>query len=77
MSNRLEFTLGERMEKALRSSGLNQADMAHTYGVSRATISNWLHGRTNPSTATVRVWAILTSVPLEWLETGNIPEEGK
>jgi transcriptional regulator with XRE-family HTH domain len=74
-NKRLEWTLGERMEKALRSSGLSQGEIASIYRVSRATVSNWLHGRTIPNAATILIWAQLTNVPSDWLETGTLQEE--
>lgn len=50
--------------------------MADILGVSRNTVSNYLHGRTRPPQLTLRVWAMRTGVPLAWLVTGEQDEEG-
>ncbi len=69
-----QFDLADRMRKALRTSGLNQEEMADYLGVSRNTVSNWVNGHwsTPPKRAYLRLWALRTGVPLEWLEHGEV-----
>ena len=69
-----QFDLADRMRKALRTSGLNQEEMAGYLGVSRNTVSNWVNGHwaTPPKRAYLRLWALRTGVPLEWLENGEV-----
>lgn len=67
-----EFDLADRMRKALRESQHNVIYMAEQLGVRRETVSSWLNGRTRPIGPAVRMWAMLTGVPLEWLETGHV-----
>lgn len=61
------------MRKALRTSGVSAQQMADYLDVSRNTISNWINGRVTPSTQSVRLWAIRTGVPYEWLQNGVQP----
>lgn len=63
-----EFDLADRMRLALRKSPLSVNDMAAELGVRRETVSSWLNGHTRPLGPAVRMWASLTSVPLEWLD---------
>jgi transcriptional regulator with XRE-family HTH domain len=48
--------------------------MADYLEVGRNTVSNYLHGRTQPSAAVLRVWALRCGVPYEWLAAGVEPE---
>lgn len=47
--------------------------MADYLGVRREAVSTWLSGKVNPKKSTLRLWAFRTGVPLEWLETGQVP----
>ena len=45
--------------------------MADSLGVSRATVSRWMHDRgAAPKRAYLMQWALITGVPVEWLTTG-------
>lgn len=65
------WTLGERLAKARREAGLEQADMAKEIGLSRVTIGNYETGTTNPQKPTVLLWAAITGVDAGWLLTGS------
>lgn len=69
----LEFPLSDRMRRALKVAGLSNGDMADYLDVRREAVSTWLSGRVNPRKQTLRLWAMRTGVPLEWLETGQVP----
>lgn len=69
-----EFDLADRMRKALRTSGVGVQDMADYLGVARNTVSTWINGRIEPSKQSVRLWAMRTGVPYEWLQTGERPQ---
>lgn len=69
-----EFDTADRMRKALRTSGVGVQDMADYLGVARNTVSTWINGRIQPSTQTLRLWALRTGVPYEWLQHGTSPE---
>lgn len=63
----------DRLAKSLKESGLSVHDAAKYFGVHRNTVSGWLHGRINPDTRTLRLWAVMTNVPYEWIKDGTIP----
>ena len=68
-----EFDRADRMRKALRVSGTGVQEIAEYLGVARNTVSTWINGRIEPSIQTVRLWALRTGVPYEWLQTGEEP----
>lgn len=70
------FDLADRMRKALRESGVSALEMADYLGVSRNTVSNWINGHARPSTAAVRLWAMRTGIPFDWLTTGMSSANG-
>ncbi len=73
-----EFDLADRMRKALRTSGVGVQEMADYLGVARNTVSTWINGRIVPDTRTLRLWALRTGVPFEWLERGEVtPDPGR
>ena len=66
-----EWTLGDRLDKAQRVSGLTDAELMEALGVGhRNTLGNWKSGRSKPSRANVLVWAMATGVDFDWLWTG-------
>ena len=69
----LAFDTADRMRRALRVSHLGVNDMAEYLDVSRTSVSNWINGRIMPTTQTMRLWALRTGVPFEWLKTGKAP----
>lgn len=67
------WDVADRMRKSLRTAAVSVADMADYLGVSRNAVSTWINGRVRPSTQTLRLWALRTGVPYEWL--ADIPDE--
>lgn len=65
-----EWDLADRMRKALRHAGVGVQEIADYLGVARATVSTWINGRIEPSTQTLRLWALRCGVPYEWLRDG-------
>lgn len=68
--------LGDRMRIALRHAEIGAGDMAEYLGVGRNTVSTWINGKHQPSRPALRLWALRTGVPLEWLETGVVRHQG-
>lgn len=66
-----EWDTADRMRKALRASRVSVATIAEHVGVRRETVSTWLAGRHHPSVAVLRLWALRTGVPYEWLRYGT------
>ncbi len=62
-----QWTLGDRMGKALDHAGIGMQEMADYLGVSRNSVSNWVHGRITPSRQTLLLWSMRTGVDLDWI----------
>jgi len=67
------WDLADRMRKSLRHSGTGVQEMADYLGVARNTVSTWINGRIQPSTQTLRLWALRCGVSYEWLCGGQSP----
>lgn len=61
------WTTGDRLRKAREWANIESQDMAELLGVSRNTISNYEHDRTNPPLAALKAWAAQTGVDILWL----------
>ena len=61
------WTTGDRLRKARQNAGIESRDMAIRLGVSRNTITNWEHDKTQPSLASLRVIADETGIDVAWL----------
>lgn len=66
------FELRHRLERALEWSGVTPAEMAERLEVSETTIRNYRTGRTTPTRATLRDWALMCGVPFSWLAYGEV-----
>jgi transcriptional regulator with XRE-family HTH domain len=64
------WDMADRMRKSLRHADLGVQEIADYLGVARNTVSTWINGRIEPSTQTLRLWAMRTGVSFEWL-AGN------
>ena len=58
---------------ALRDADVTVQEMADYLDVGRNTVSRWINDRGVPGKQTMRLWALRTGVPLQWLETGQAP----
>jgi hypothetical protein len=70
-SNIPEWDIHDRLRKSLRFAGLGVGEMAEELGVDRNTVGNYINGRTRISGPALRLWAMRTGVPREWIETGK------
>ena len=52
MEMNLDFIITENLKKEIEQSGLKKCDIAKAIGVSKATISQYLSGRAQPTLAT-------------------------
>jgi hypothetical protein len=75
VSTEFEPDLADRLAKSLQVSGIPVAEMAAYMEVHRNSVGGWLNRRSQPRPANVRLWAIRTGVPYEWLRYGTWPEE--
>jgi len=69
----LAFHQGDWMKKALDHAGVAAKDMAAYLDVEPATVSRWLNGKKPVKGAYLKLWALKTGVPLQYLETGVVP----
>ena len=71
------FTIYDRLRKAREVSGFDQASLAETIGVTRASVSAYETGRVaRPRKIVLNAWAMATGVPVQWIETGTVPGSG-
>jgi transcriptional regulator with XRE-family HTH domain len=72
----LQWTLGDRLGKALRVAGCSVQEMADVLGVSRNTVGNYVADRTPITDGYVRLWAMRTGVSFQELKTGIPSPDG-
>lgn len=73
----LSFDLIDRLHKSLRLSGKSAVALAADLGVHRNTVNNYLSGKSAVDRRTLIAWALVTGVPLAWLEHGTeAPDPG-
>lgn len=65
--------VGDRLGRARRYAGHEQAAFAELLGTSRRTVSRIESGVKVPTRAELVSWAFATGVDLNWLETGEAP----
>lgn len=65
-----EWNLADRMVKAMKHADVSVETMAAHLGTTRQTVGNYRAGRTTPSIAVLRVWAMRCGVPYRWLVDG-------
>lgn len=68
-----EWTLGDRLGKALSAAGIGPGEMASYLDIHRNTVSAYINDRQPIKRQTLMLWAMRTGVPLEWLEAGEMP----
>ena len=69
-----EWTIADRLRKARESAGYGSKEFAEHTSMARATISAAENGHRVPSKANVRLWALATGVPFEWIMNGEVPQ---
>jgi len=66
----------DRLRKAREEAGYSKEDFAVALEVSRNTIGNYESGKVRPQPVVIKMWALVTGVPVEWLRTGDAPGGG-
>lgn len=66
-----QWTLGDRMRKALDHASVSVEEMAEYLGYSTATMRNWTRDRAVPRPTVLRQWALRTGCDYHWLVTGD------
>lgn len=56
-------------------TGMTVAEFADRIGISDRTVNNAEGDKRAVRKITLNAWALATGVPLQWLETGEAPEE--
>ena len=69
-----DWTLGWRLQRSLSYADVSVGRMCEVLGVSRSTLSRWMHDQGQaPKAAFLKQWALATGVSYAWLETGKDP----
>lgn len=69
-------TFQSRIAEALKDSGLSQAEFARRVGIHRATVGDWVKGRSaDPKLDAIFSAADVLRVQAQWLATGHGPKE--
>ena len=71
-----EWTQGDRMRKARQLTGMSTMEFAREIGVSQKTINNAESDSHVVRKIVMNAWALVTGVPVEWLQTGEVRHEG-
>ena len=71
-----EFGLTDRLRIARELSGFGQREFAEATGIGRNSIVNYESGTTKPRRPQLIAWAMATGFSLEWLQTGEDPQDG-
>lgn len=61
------WTLGWRLQRALSWADMTTEGMAAELGVARSTVSRWCNDKGRPTRGYLKLWALRTGVPLDWL----------
>lgn len=64
------WPVARRMRWLREEAGLDQATMAARFHISRATVSGWENGATEPRFSQMVQWAHMTGGDIEWLAAG-------
>lgn len=72
-----EFEMRHRMSLALETAGVSVNEMAAHLELSRTTISNYLHGRTQPRRSDLIQWALKCGVAFDWMVGEDDEEAGE
>ena len=68
-----QWTVADRLRKAREMTGMDQGQFAEHAGLSRTGVNAAEGGKTTPRRSTLKLWALSTGVPLQWIETGEAP----
>lgn len=72
----LKASMGDRMYRARRETGLNREEFAAELDISRNSVGNYESGRTRPIPVILKAWAFRCRVSYDWLLTGETPPQG-
>ena len=67
----LETSINERLKELINKLSISQAEFGREVGVKPSTVSDWLKGRINPSTRTLKIIEQKFNVNPEWLREGK------
>jgi transcriptional regulator with XRE-family HTH domain len=65
------WTLGDRLRKSRLQAGLSQRDIGDFMGLSHGAIGMYEVDQRTPRLGILRLWAMRTGVPLDWLRYGD------
>ena len=72
MNKSLDLIITENLKREIENSGLKKSEIAKAVGISRATVSQYLSGRAQPTLATfAKLCAVLDCSADDILNLGN------
>jgi transcriptional regulator with XRE-family HTH domain len=71
VSEKLQWTRGDRMRKSRITAGVSTNEMAEYLGVTRTMVSRYETDRCVVRPGYLRLWSIRCGVPLEWIQYGE------
>jgi transcriptional regulator with XRE-family HTH domain len=72
-----EWTIGDRLGKTRRAAGVSSSEMCEYLGIHRNSLNAYERDRSRAPLAILRLWAIKTGYPLEWLQHGELAESAE
>lgn len=70
-----DWTMQDRLQKTLDVLHLSHEQMGAELGYSRNRIGDFIAGRATPRRTVLIAWAMRCGVSVEWLETGEWPDD--
>ena len=67
----LRWDRADRLAKSLQAADVSVGEIADYLGVHRNTVSGYLNRRIRPSVRVLRLWALRTGAPYEWIVNGD------
>lgn len=66
-----EWTVGDRLYKARKETGLDAQQFADEIGIHRSSVRRYEEGAASPRPVVLKAWALRSGVDSEWLLTGE------
>lgn len=72
--DQLQESVADRLKRSLKYADMSQAEMADALECHRNTVGGYVTGSARMMPVTLKAWAKITGVPVEWIKSGTWPE---